>query len=694
VAVIRQLYQHVTGIGREESGQATLLLALVSLTLALFLVFQLNSIATVTDRIEAQNAIDAAAIAEADWIARGMNVEAMGNIAMAMNLAEIMMIEAVYHATVQGAQVVLCEAILAYSPITSGVFGQLMTTDPSAFKQWWSLVEELNWVYGDQTWDLGEDEGSNYKKLRDQLWHGFRTISSFQGAVQTAIPSAGAAWCHLVGGANGLAAAVVAPMSALPLEKGDVTDLCVTVYEGNHGGYSWAPATLDKIEWLFEIAFTALVNALVPDATLSDVLWDTVVGTLMSPLGAVGTFLNWLAGPLGEYGSVGMDALLGEIGSINLNEEVTELVTNVDWAERISTVTGLPREGLDLELEVGPLWTPEQLIPVAWPLIQDHYKWLAPVLWLFAMTDVYWGYCDTSSSRHSPFRWLTALTFVIIGFGIGSCFSPIGAAIGAAVGLILGAAFLIAQVDTRTFFDIFYEFVDPAKFLEHVIGIPGFLANPAVEGILGWLGLSGEALKNMVESALRVVMEMIGVDPAIITFLFEKHLYSPYLYQAQEGIEMATPLVLRSEQDVRFERFAMGMRHEHSVAARLAPGLFSSAGAGNSDPLLSGQLVTAEAEVYNAMLLDGIDPEYGHFLGTDEIVSTPDVEGMFVPQWRVRLRPCSVPSQNSAALVDFSPEGYSALTGDIGFQNLQWFDEAGQRLTEAPADALEFMLAH
>jgi len=147
---------------------------------------------------------------------------------------------------------------------------------------------------------------------------------------------------------------------------------------------------------------------------------------------------------------------------------------------------------------------------------------------------------------------------------------------------------------------------------------------------------------------------------------------------------------------VQSGRVAMGMRREGAGVGRLAGNLFRPSGsrALRTNPLLSGRLVLAEAEVYNATLVDGQGGDYGLLWGSAERTNSAAVEAMFVPQWRVRLRPCTTPSQNPSSLEGFSSQAYNALYSGIDNSDLQWFERATQRITEAPPDALDYMLAH
>ena len=702
----RRVWDHVASVRREESGQATLFLALVSLTLALFLMFELNALGNVNDRIQAQNAADAAAIAEADWIARGMNLTAMGNIGMAMTFAEIMMVEAVYHTFAQGIQVIICEVALVVA--TNGSWGTSLLTD--AVLQWSQLAVDLfvaDIVSMDGPigmTDLGsgdETSVSRFKRLRDSLWHSFDGIKEFQGIALAVAPRAGAAWCHLVGSANQLTAAVAVPADDFPLEEGTVTDLCWTTYSGNPGGFAWTPDLFEKMEFFFELFAKELIDEYVPSGTLGDIITDAAGASVDSSLGPAGAVFNWLLGELWEGSGLpsleDVFSFLAFDPSGELHAELQDLDVGGLLEDLFGEAGLAPVDPADeLSVQTGPLWTPEEMLPFLWVLTRDHLKWGAPFLWFIALLDTYWGYCDGDSSWVSPFRFLTCFMFLCIGIAVASKITePICIAI---VLLITGgviAAFLLLDVATQSMWDLTWLAMVTNPMLSTVLGMALFPALVAAAVYFGILP-DGFSLKGLAEAVLRELLEWLEVDSRIIHWYFEEPIYSTYPYRTEEGMELATPLTLEYADDVQMGRLTMARRPGGAGFGRLAPNLFKSAAAGSaaSDPLYSGQLVLAEAEVYNAGVLGKDYSGAEEFLGGETMHNAAEVEAMFVPQWRTRLRPCTLPSSDSLTLGAFTAGEYGSLYGDIGGDDLDWFEQAAQRISAAPEESLDYMLAH
>src|SRR3989338_1076841 len=79
---------------RDEQGQIiyiTVVSVVVFLSLAALVI---NSGNAVTRKLETQNAVDAGVVSGVTWIARGMNIISMNNVAMTQSLALVIILEA------------------------------------------------------------------------------------------------------------------------------------------------------------------------------------------------------------------------------------------------------------------------------------------------------------------------------------------------------------------------------------------------------------------------------------------------------------------------------------------------------------------------------------------------------------------------------------------------------------------------
>ena len=93
---LEELRFRIRGLREDESGQSIVYLVLMMFLLACFTFMVINSGALLHDKLQVQSASDSAVLSGSTWIARGMNLNSMMNILMAMCFAQWIYMEAVY----------------------------------------------------------------------------------------------------------------------------------------------------------------------------------------------------------------------------------------------------------------------------------------------------------------------------------------------------------------------------------------------------------------------------------------------------------------------------------------------------------------------------------------------------------------------------------------------------------------------
>jgi hypothetical protein len=106
----------IEGLHREESGQVTFLFVFASVALVVVLAFIINTARQTSRKIEMQGAADAAAVAGATVMARGMNLMVFNNKGMADILAVMIDIRSAYQAAFGTA--IICDGLALIPPLT------------------------------------------------------------------------------------------------------------------------------------------------------------------------------------------------------------------------------------------------------------------------------------------------------------------------------------------------------------------------------------------------------------------------------------------------------------------------------------------------------------------------------------------------------------------------------------------------
>ncbi len=207
---------------RDEGGQSMAFTALTLFLFTCFIVVLLNNGRVVNHKVEAQNAADAAAVSAATWQARGMNLASMGNIMMSMLAAESVMVEAVVWATFTTLAQAAANASCYCDPWCDFDFG----------KCWQSIEETINMVF--QLIDIVSSDFLGDQQ--DYIWSRVEDLSDLEQNIFDTIPNLSVNESRGVAEANGMDFGFSWPKE-MPLQEGEVEDLCDTMNGGDDGGY-------------------------------------------------------------------------------------------------------------------------------------------------------------------------------------------------------------------------------------------------------------------------------------------------------------------------------------------------------------------------------------------------------------------------------------------------------------------------
>ncbi len=286
---MRALLRRATiGLHRDTGGQSIAFVALTSFLVCAFVIILLNNGRHLTHKVEAQNAVDAAAVSAATWQARGMNLIAMTNIMQSMLLAEAMftvaLLEAVPLAGMQAASNAGCYC----DPYCNLDFGRC----------WQSILEEINVI------TVGIQLIFEISGWMDFLFERMGELSDVAASIREGFQATAMTEADTIAGYNGLDYAFVWP-NEMPLEEGDYHDLCDTMAFGNPGGYEawWNPA------------FTAAMLYYAITEYESDAFGP-----------AYGAYPHWAGGPMGSpTQQLPFQMLMGEMAPLALGNMYWEL---------------------------------------------------------------------------------------------------------------------------------------------------------------------------------------------------------------------------------------------------------------------------------------------------------------------------------------------------------------------------------
>jgi hypothetical protein len=231
---LERLRRRLVGFRRDDSGQSIVYLVLMMFLLACFTFMVINSGALIHDKMQVQSASDSAVLSGTTWIARGMNLNSMMNIFMALSMAELIYMKAVY-ATAAAALI---------SPTIHAFWAQACLTtlkcvpEPVLLAEYGTLLGTL----------LEADQSADF--MKDIM----ETLSQVEQGVHFEMPVVAEAESVRMAMLNGAGFGIMYP-PAIPEEEGAMSDLCGTVLDGAAGGY-------EESEYLGAGGFTAALGAI------------------------------------------------------------------------------------------------------------------------------------------------------------------------------------------------------------------------------------------------------------------------------------------------------------------------------------------------------------------------------------------------------------------------------------------------
>jgi len=229
--------RRVAALDQDQQGQITLLAVLGAAAFACLLLLVVNSGYGITGKIEMQNASDASAVSAATWVARGLNVISMNNVAQTELLALAMIIPAMERTAqiVEGilkVQIIASEALIGVPYVgvaaeaylvgvlypqqkflTSTILPAAQALQPLARAPsgvLWSMMKALEMLSGAVAGKAG-----------------FALIAQSRAVLVAQENGADFGWM-LGSGRDGVSA-----LPAIPVRRGDYTDLCSPTREGS-----------------------------------------------------------------------------------------------------------------------------------------------------------------------------------------------------------------------------------------------------------------------------------------------------------------------------------------------------------------------------------------------------------------------------------------------------------------------------
>lgn len=220
------ILQGIRRFNQQQSGQTIVFIAIILLTLAFFFVLVVNTGHEVSKRLFIQNTGDSVALSAATWQARIMNIISLINIAMAIILAIIIVLEAIGTALEIAYYVVV--GLLAAAVITCAIPGgqwacagipALEITEREVYALWQGYEKAVNPVI-------------------DALWECEEVLSQLEPPIVNASPVitiAMAEWVAIEnarledGPSSAIGDIVVVPwppLPELPLTPGTMDDVC------------------------------------------------------------------------------------------------------------------------------------------------------------------------------------------------------------------------------------------------------------------------------------------------------------------------------------------------------------------------------------------------------------------------------------------------------------------------------------
>lgn len=175
------MWQRLQRLHSDESGQVLWLFVVSGLALVVLAALVFNTGKQATRRMEMQNAVDATAVSGATWIARGMNVVSMDNVAMTELLGLIANLQAIR-------QSIPINRIILETE--DGIADALMSNPFTAAA---GIALKIGVILGTLETDLVDAVSPLMQKLADPpngvLWEFMRGLSGFSRAMTVAAPA-------------------------------------------------------------------------------------------------------------------------------------------------------------------------------------------------------------------------------------------------------------------------------------------------------------------------------------------------------------------------------------------------------------------------------------------------------------------------------------------------------------------------
>jgi hypothetical protein len=231
---LERIRTRCVGFRRDESGQSIVYLVLMMFLLACFTFMVINSGALLHDKMQVQSASDSSVLTGSTWIARGMNLNSMMNIFMALCMAEAIYMKAVYATA--------AAAIISFSveAFWFQVCAITLNCEPAL-----AAPFEIPQLMGAAVAAQGNEEF---------MWEVIETLTDVEQGVHMMMPVVAVAESSRMAMLNGAGFGVMYPPE-IPEEEGDLDDLCDCVLDGATAGY-------DELEYLGAGGFGASIAAI------------------------------------------------------------------------------------------------------------------------------------------------------------------------------------------------------------------------------------------------------------------------------------------------------------------------------------------------------------------------------------------------------------------------------------------------
>lgn len=227
---------------RDEQGQIIYLTVVSVVVFVALAALIINSGHMVTRKMETQNAVDAAAVSSAAWIARGMNVISMNNVAMTELLALTVVLRALKETWEEGAETaskivaVGTEACVAVNIVP--VVGQVISAACAAYLA--SVEASLTYFEGKLAlfgWLIASATDPN----GGALWQVMQALSLVNAFVAVDFPVLALEEAGRLGRINKADGVLVPPLPLpMPVEEGQFSDLCHPTRVGSPSSYPQA----------------------------------------------------------------------------------------------------------------------------------------------------------------------------------------------------------------------------------------------------------------------------------------------------------------------------------------------------------------------------------------------------------------------------------------------------------------------